>query len=164
MSDSAETTREDLLDLTPDIYLEGGFLLPDGAIRPELLSGVAVAAATQLSCDEASPQELAFTYEAIRALLPMQAGEAGLRLRAAVGEALAAVARMIRQPNNEGVVSWCQTCAAHVHHEAEIPAFLEHMQVVMRYLALLAALPSPDELSLLAAPACSEQPSSERGM
>jgi hypothetical protein len=150
MSDSAETTRDDLLDLTPDIYLADGFLLPDGQIRPDLLSGAAVAAATQLSDDEVSPQEMAFTYEAIRALLPMHEGAAGPRLCDAVGEALAAVGRMIRQPNNEGLVSWCQTCAAQVHQEAEIAAFLEHMQVVMRYLALLASLPSPDELSSLA--------------
>jgi hypothetical protein len=142
----SETTREELLELQPEDYLAPSFLGPDGAIRPELLASAAVAAATQLAEEETSPQEMAFTYESLRALLAMQDGSVE-NLEALVGEAFAMVGRMIRQPNNEGLVSWCLACIDFVRHEADMVAFLAHMQAVLRLLALLASLPPPGEIS-----------------
>jgi hypothetical protein len=144
MSDLRETTRAELLARTPDQYLADGFLDADGQARRALLSGDATAAATQLAAAEASPQELAFTYEAIRALLPLHAGDARARLDAALAEALATVARMIRQPNNEGLITWARTCAGFVRGDADIAAFLAHMQAVLRLHALIAYAPSPE--------------------
>lgn len=143
----SETTREELLELTPEDYLAPGFLGPNGAIRPELLASAAVAAATQLAEAETSPQEMAFTYESLRALLAMQGGSVA-DLPALVGEAFAMVGRMIRQPNNEGLVSWCLACIEFVRDAADMTAFLEHMQAVLRLLALLAAVPPPGDVSL----------------
>jgi len=69
-------TRDDLLTLTPDVYLRDGYRDAAGAVRPALLSDCATAAATQLLAAEASPQELALTLEGVRQLLPVQ-GVAG---------------------------------------------------------------------------------------
>jgi hypothetical protein len=138
-------SRDELLALTPEHYLADGFLDAAGALRRELIGDAATAAATQLVAAGLSPQELAFTYEALRILLPRHAeGDARARIEAALGEALATVARMIRQPNNEGLVSWSRSCAAFVRRDAEIPAFLTHIQAVLRLHALIVNLPPPD--------------------
>jgi len=147
MSELRETTREELLARTPDQYLADGFRDADGQVRRALLAGDAIAAATQLAAAEASPQEVAFTYEAIRALLPLHEGDARARLDATLAEALATVARMIRQPNNEGLITWARTCAGFVRGDGDIEAFLAHMQAVLRLHALIAYAPSPDEAS-----------------
>jgi hypothetical protein len=140
-------SRDDYLALTPERYLAGGFCEPDGRVRRALLGEAAMAAATQLAASGASPQELAFTYEAIRALLPLHADEidAGARQLATLAEALATVARMIRQPNNEGILSWSRSCASFVRSDGDIEALLAHMQAVLRLLELLARAAAPDE-------------------
>jgi len=113
------------------------------------MSGIAedpVAAATALRAAELSPQEMAFTYEAIKALLKQEEGSPQARMDAALGEALATVARMIRQPNNEGLAAWCRNGASQVREEADIAAFLAHMQAVLRLYSLMAYLPPPGEV------------------
>jgi tryptophan 2,3-dioxygenase len=142
-----EMSRADYLALTPELYLAEGFRGPDGRVRPALLGENAMAAATQLADAQASPQELAFTYEAIRALLPLHDHEpdAAARLQAALAEALATVARMIRQPNNEGILTWSRTCAGSVREAADIDALLAHIQAVLRLLELIAQAEPPDE-------------------
>ncbi len=137
------SARAALRARTPEIYLRGGFCGADGRIRPELLDSEAVAVTTQLAETQLSPQEMAFTWEALRALLPMQDGDAEARMRGGLAETLATVARMIRQPNNEGLVKWCLACAAFVRTEVDITAFLEHMRAAMRLYALIASLPPP---------------------
>jgi len=143
-------SRDDYLALTPERYLAGGFREPDGRIRRALLGEAAMAAATQLAASGASPQELAFTYEAIRALLPLHADvpDAGPRMLGTRAEALATVARMIRQPNNEGILSWSGSCAGFVRSDADIEALQAHMQAVLRLLDLLAQATPPDGDSL----------------
>lgn len=106
---------------------------------------------------EASPQELAFTYEALRILLPRHTGGAQARAVAALAEALGTVARMIRQPNNEGIEAWCRAAVIAIRTEADIEAWLDRIQATLRVHALLANLPTPEEL---AADSSSSEPSS----
>lgn len=137
------SARAALRARTPEVYLRAGFCGADGRVRPELLDSEAVAVTTQLAETQLSPQEMAFTWEALRALLPMQDGDAAARMRDGLAETLATVARMIRQPNNEGLVRWCRACAGFVRTEGDIAAFLEHMRAAMRLYALIASLPPP---------------------
>jgi len=137
-------TRDDLLTLTPDVYLRDGYRDAAGAVRPALLSDCATAAATQLLAAEASPQELALTLEGVRQLLPVQdAIGTAARLGAALDEALQVVAGAIRQPNNAGLVRWIGACAAGVRTEADVDGFLRHVEAALRQHALLAAMVSP---------------------
>lgn len=107
-------TRAEWLDLRPGIYLAEGYVGPDGALRPDFLSDYATAAATQLMADDLSPQELAFTVEGIRLVLPMHQGTPAERLAGAIDECLLVVARAIQQENNEGMVQWLSECASAV--------------------------------------------------
>jgi hypothetical protein len=145
----SEITRADLLSLTPDRYLVDGYLDTAGQLRPSLRGDDATAAATQLMAAEAAPQEVGFTLEAIRLLLPEHDEPTPReRLYATIREALETVARAIQQPNNKGILSWLSACAAAVTSNAEISAFVEHFQVVNRQYALLVALSPPDSSSL----------------
>jgi hypothetical protein len=131
-------TRDELLKLTPAVYLADGYLGTDnGKLRREFLGDFATAAATQLLAAGLSPQELAFTVEGIRQILPMHEGPPPDRLRATVEEALLVVARAIRQPSNEGMVKWLSECASVVETPAELDGFIAHIQAVMRLYALL---------------------------
>ena len=126
--------------------------------RPELRDAEAVAVTTQMTAAQLSPQEMAFTWEAIRAWLPRQQGVAPERLATALAAAFATVAGMIRQSNNQGLIDWCRACAAFVTTEADIEAFVEHMRAVLRLYALIAALPPPvaQPLPVPSVPALSE--------
>ena len=137
------SARAALRARTPSVYLQAGFCDAAGQVRLALLDAEAIAAATQLTVAELSPQEMAFTWEAIRALLPLQRGTPEARMQDGLGEALATVRRMIRQPNNEGLVDWCRACAGFVRTEADIAAFLTHMRAVLRLYSLLVSLPPP---------------------
>jgi hypothetical protein len=139
MSGMRDYTREELLQLTPEIYLAAGYVDAAGALRPEFLTDFATAAANQLVLAELSPQELALTYEGIRQILPQHDGDPAARLHAATEEALAVVARAIQQPNNEGMVDWLSKCASIVETAAELDGFMAHLQAVMRLYGLLAA-------------------------
>ena len=134
------TTREDLLAMTPEVYLAQGYLTADGTPRPILTGQAASAAATQLLAAEVSPQELGFTVDAIRLLLePQQDDPIRERVRAALEETVSLVARTIRQPNNAGLWRWLSACAAPVTSAAELGAFLTHLQAVYRLYTLLVA-------------------------
>ena len=146
MSDFADNGVADLV-LTPEQYLAEGFCDGDGRARAILLGAAARSAATQLMAAELAPQELAFTYEAFRILLPRLAGAPQARAVLALAQALGMVARMIRQPNNEGLEVWCRACVAAIRSEADTAAFLAHIQATLRLQALMADLPSPEELA-----------------
>ena len=136
-----EHTRDDLVALGPDRYLADGFRDASGAPRPELRGLYATAACTRLLDAELAPQELGFTLEALRLLLPQhEERDPAVRLLAAMREALETVARSIQQPNNRGLVAWLDGCIRHVRTEADIAAFLDHMTAVTRQYAMLAAL------------------------
>jgi hypothetical protein len=139
-----EMTREEMLALTPDHYLASGFLDPSGAPRQDLLTDDAVAAATQLHAAEVSPQEFAYLLETLRQILPLHAGTPRRRIAGALDEAIETVGRMIRQPNNEGLVGWALACAMMVRRAEDIDALLRHMQAVLRQYAVLATLPPPE--------------------
>lgn len=136
-------TREDLLQLKPAIYLVGGYMDSEGKPRREFLSEYATAAATQLMAWDLSPQELALTVEGVRQILPMHHGAPLERLRAALDECLLVVARAIRQENNHGLVEWLSECASVVGTNADLDAFLAHIQAVMRLYALV-VMSQPD--------------------
>jgi hypothetical protein len=136
-------SREELLALTPARYLKEGFVDNKGKPKPELLTGYATAAATQLLAAEVAPQELAFTYEALRQTLPMQEGPPPKRIRGAVEEALGIVRGMIQQPNNPGLTKWTNDATAMVKGPADIDAFMAHFLAVLRLYSVLVASRSP---------------------
>src|SRR5438034_430262 len=123
-----DLTRDDLLQLKPSAYLAEGYVDSRGELRREFLSDYATAAATQLMAGELSPQELAFTVEGIRLVLPQHEGPPQERLRAALEECLLVVARAIRQENNQGLVEWLSQCASAVESDADLKGFLAHVQ------------------------------------
>jgi hypothetical protein len=137
-------TRDELLALTPEHYLAGGYLDDNGQPQRELATDYATAAATQLLTAELPAQELAFTYEALRFVLPNHDGPPGEQARAAVTEALETVTRMTRQTNNEGLVRWLDTCVAAIRRPADIDALLLHIQAVLRLYTAIAAIPEAD--------------------
>ena len=139
------TTREDLLRLTPEVYLADGYLAADGTLRRTLTGEAASAAATQLLAAALSPQEFGLTVEAIRQLLPLHDEPTPPeRLQATLEEAAALVARTIQQPNNAGLWSWSSACAAAGGTAAELDGFLAHVTAVNRLYALLVAFPPPE--------------------
>lgn len=143
-----DLTRADLLALVPDRYLADGYLDPAGQPRRELSQTYATAACTQLADAQLAPQELGFTLEAIRLLLPQHdENDPGERLHATVEEALVTVARAIQQANNEGLMQWLSACVGHVRTEQDIHAFIAHMEAVNRQYSLFASL-QPSEPSL----------------
>jgi hypothetical protein len=138
-----EYSRDELLALTPARYLSDGFVDDRGKPRPELQTAYATAAATQLLAAGLSPQEFAFTYEALRQALPLHDGPAPKRIRAVVDEALETVRGMIRQPNNPGLAKWINECAAQVKGPSDIDAFLAHVLAVLRLYSVMVAFPPP---------------------
>ena len=139
-----ESSRQDMLALTPDRYLAAGW--QNGAGKPlAALSGeFATAAATQLLQGGLAPQELAFLQAALEQLLPMQKGAPHDRAQAALADALQTTARMIRQANNPALSEWAQACAVHVQTESDLAAFLDHLRSVRQLYGLLASM-QPEE-------------------
>ena len=148
MSDALDG-RAELLAFTPERYLADGFCDSDGLPRATLTGEAASAAATQLVQAELSSQELAFTYEALGIMLERTEGTPAARASQALAAALGTVARMIRQPNNEGLEEWCRSCVQAIRAEADITALLAHIQATLRLHALMTGLPSPAELAEL---------------
>ncbi len=140
-------TKAELLALTPDRYLADGFCDAAGDPRPELLTEYATAATNQLMQGELSPDELTFTVEAFRLALPMQSGEPAAQAHGAVEEALATVARMIRQPNNESLIQWLEHCADHVRDADDLSALEDHLDAVLRLYAVVAVFEPSDSSS-----------------
>ena len=141
-------TRGELLALTPSHYLAGGYLDESGQRRGELASDYATAAATQMLAAELPAQELAFTYEALRAILPMHDGPPTEHARAATAEALSLVTQMTRQTNNEGLVRWLDELVAAIRRPEDISAMMQHIQAVLRLYTVIAAIPDdPDDSS-----------------
>jgi hypothetical protein len=129
-----------MLALTPAIYLAEGFTTGDGEIRPELTTLYPTAACTQFVAGLLAPMELSLTFEAIRQILPQETGTAAERIAAAEGEALAVVARAIRQPNNEVLATWLHACTQAVRSEADLVAFLRHALVTERQYGVIAGM------------------------
>jgi hypothetical protein len=145
-------TREELLALTPEVYLSDGYLGRTGRPHPELVADFATAATEQLRLADLPSQELAFTYEALRLVLAQQEGSATERARAAVREALETVMRMTRQTNNEGLSKWLDACVAAIRRPEDIDALLQHMRAVLRLYTIMASLPDDGVSSLPARP------------
>ena len=140
-------TRERLMELTPALYLSQGFRDGDGRQRPGLVGEFATAAANQLLSAELAPQELAFTAQALSMLLPLQSGTPQQRIGGALAEALETVARMLKQPNNEGLVQWLQDCAAHVGQDEDVDAMQQHVMAVFRQYGLIVSFVAPEPSS-----------------
>ncbi len=137
-------TRDELLALTPARYLADGYLDEAGHPRSGLTGDFATAATTRLLAADMPVQELAFTFEAWRLLLQGQEGAPAGQARAALDEALATVVRMIRQPNNKGLVTWLGECVAAIRQPGDIDALLLHMRSVLRLATVIASLPEPE--------------------
>jgi hypothetical protein len=140
-------TRDELLALTPSRYLADGYYDASGQWRGELASDYATAAATQLFVAELPAQELAFTFQALRLILPQHEGPPRDRANAALDEALETVTRMTRQTNNEGLVLWLRDCVTNIRKPEDIDALLRHMQAVLRLYTVIAAIPEPPDAS-----------------
>ena len=136
-------TRDDLLALTPARYLAHGWTTQDGKPRRELTGIDATAASTQFAAAELSPQELALTAEAVRQILPLQSGGPGHRAHEAAMEALGLVTTAIRQINNQVLAQWLVECADSVRTEADLNAFLAHLQATERQYGLIAGMLPP---------------------
>ena len=135
-------TREELLELSATRYLADGWADDRGKPLAALQATYATAAATQFLAAEVSPQEFAFTFEALKLALPMHAGTPSARIEGALDEALEVVRAMIRQPNHARLMQWLRDCAAAVKTAADIDAFLEHVMAVLRQYSVIAAAAS----------------------
>ena len=143
--DQLGPSREALLALTPDVYLADGYLDGVGAPRMALRTEWANAAATQMAENAVAVQELAFTYEAFRTILPQTLGTAPERARMAMDDACAVVARFIGQDNNEGLVVWLEDCVAAVQRDEDLDALLQHVLAVLRLYSLINSFGGDDE-------------------
>lgn len=141
-SEIRDYTREEMLELTPSRYLAGGYLDINGKPLWGLETTFATAVATQFLDAELSPQELSFTYEALKQTLELHAGAPAARLRAATDEALDVVRGMIRQPNNLRLTKWIHECIAAVKSASDHEAFLVHFMAVLRQYSVVVALRS----------------------
>ena len=140
-------TRDELLALTPSHYLADGYFDDVGQWRSELASDYATAAATQFLVAELPAQELAFTFQALRLILPQHDGPPRQKAQAALDEALETVTRMTRQTNNEGLVQWLRECVEEVEQPRDIDALIRHIQAVLRLYTVIAAIPEPPDES-----------------
>lgn len=137
-----DMNRDDLLRLTPRIYLRDGYRDGAGKLRPRLRGLYATAAAAQFEHAEVSPQELAGTLEALRQVLPWHKGEAQDLLRDAVSEALELAASLYKKENHPAIVAWLEDCADFVHSPEDIDAFMQHSEAVARIYNAMIALKS----------------------
>lgn len=135
-----DLTRADLLRMTPARYLKVGYVTDAGKPRALLRTAFAAAASTQLLAAGVAPQELAFTAEALRQLLPQCQGAPSVRLAAAMARAQPIVERMIGQAANPGLHAWLNGCAAPVATASDLDAFLAHLQAVQFQYGMLAGL------------------------
>jgi hypothetical protein len=140
MAHPPDLDRAALLALTPSHYLAEGWCDPGGAPRPELRSIFATAASTQLEQAEASPEELAATFEALRQVLPLHRGSPHDRAVEAADEALITVSSLLDKKNNPGVAAWLTACADAVRTDPDLAAFTDHAQAVVRQYAVITAL------------------------
>lgn len=136
-------TREELLELSASRYLSNGFIDRHGKSPAALQTTFATATATQFLQAQLSPQELAFTFEALKQVLPLHAGAPAARLRDAIAEALEVVRAMVKQPNNARLKQWLGECSTCVKTEAELEVFLGHYMAVLRQYTVIAAGVSP---------------------
>jgi hypothetical protein len=133
-----EFTREQWLALSPSVYVADGYVDDTGVPREDFLGDYVTAATTQLMAAEVSAHELAFVFEALRLVLPDYAGPPRKRLMEALTEAFEVVARAIGRKINDEMAEWLNICAAAVRTEADLRAFLTHVQAVMRRYAVVA--------------------------
>jgi hypothetical protein len=138
-NDMRDYTRAELLALTPAKYLAKGFVNAKGKPVPELQNTYATAAAMQLLAGELSPQELAFTYEALKQTLPLHDEPPAKKAKAALDEALETVRGMIKQTNNTALTKWINQCATFVKSPADLEAFSAHILAVLRLYSVMVA-------------------------
>jgi hypothetical protein len=124
--------RDALLAMTPDVYLRDGLRDELGQPRARLKGLWATAVCTQLKEAQASPQEVAATFEAFKFALPKHRGSPTERFEATRREAFELVGAMYKTTNNQGLTDWIEACGAFVTDEADLDAFLVHFQAVVR--------------------------------
>jgi hypothetical protein len=132
-------SREELLELNASRYLAKGFVDQRGKPVPELLTTFATAAATQFGEAQLSPQELAFTFEALKQALPLYTDTPSAQIQGATSEALEVVRAMVKQPNNPRLAQWLSECSAAVKSKADLAAFLDHFMAVLRLYTVIVA-------------------------
>ncbi len=140
MAEPIDLDRAALLALTPARYLAGGYLDDAGRPRAELRSTFATAASTQLEKDETSPHELAVTVEALRRVLPLHQGGPHDRAVDAADEALITASAVLDKKNNPGLAAWLAAAAGAVRSDADLDAFVDHVEAVLRQYAVITAL------------------------
>jgi hypothetical protein len=138
-SEMRDYKREELLELSASRYLSEGFVDKRGKPFAELQTTFATAAATQFLDAQLSPQELAYTYEALKQVLTLHAGTPSAQILGAIAEALEVVRAMVKQPNNARLKQWLAECAAAVKTDKDINAFLEHYMAVLRQYTVIVA-------------------------
>jgi hypothetical protein len=138
-NDARDYSRKELLELSASRYLGKGFVDSRGKALPELQTTFATAAATQFGESQLSPQELAFTFEALKQALPLYTDTPSARTKSAIAEALEVVRGMIKQPNNARLVQWLSECSAAVKSEVDIVALVEHFMAVLRQYTVIVA-------------------------
>jgi len=136
MAADSPMTREDLLALTPQVYLRNGYRTPDGVAWPELEGLWPLAAAEQLRAAGVIPSALDRAIgRALPALLKAQASA-----RDGQG-ALLAVANEPGTPRPIGALF--KTLAMAIAATADVAVAAQHLGAILRVLALDEALGKP---------------------
>lgn len=129
---SNDIPSTELLSATPGEYLKDGWMDAKGQTRADLLGLKAFAIASQLQQAYVSSQELALTQEALKQVLALDEGDIETRFPDAVSEALDLVGGITNTAPNPRLANWLKACIPFVKTEADLQAFLQHLQAVMR--------------------------------
>jgi hypothetical protein len=140
-----DLNHDQLLAREPAQYFKDGLVDTSGKLRPELAGLDAFAVATQLLEGDASPDEVAATYEALRQLLAEATGDPGRAFAAAVQDALTLVSRLLGVRNNIVLAGWLRECRPYIKTAADMAAFLQFFEAVIRQYTSLVAVQSPPE-------------------
>jgi hypothetical protein len=138
-NETRDYSREELLEPGAARHLAQGYTDAQGKPMAELQTTFATATATQFFASQLAPQELTFTFEALRQVLPMYTDTPSAQIQGAVGEALETVRAMVNQPNNTRLVQWLGESSAAVKNETDVNAFLDHFMAVLRQYTVIAA-------------------------
>ena len=137
---TAETlSREDLLALTPQVYLRQGFRDHGGAPRKELLGLWALAAAEQLKDAGLVPGDLDPAVAAVAKVALEHARAPREKLDA---EALLTALDTARP--SAPVRSLLKGCVGALRDRQDLRPMVEHLGAALRTLALLCAAPPPE--------------------
>jgi hypothetical protein len=136
----SDIDQQQLLTMTPNVYLRRGFRWGNGERFPELNGIWATAASLQMENAEASPQELAFTLDALREVALLHRPFDSNFVAEVTQEAIETVRGMIEQPNNRGIVRWIADCRPAIRNQRDFDDWLSHMQAVVRQYGTMIAM------------------------